>query len=270
MTSLRALQRWFAAVVVHPGTVDDAFADRRVQRLAADRAPQSLLVPPADGDLATRCGVYNGGYLERLIEVLQGDYGAVRHALGDAAFRGLVARYLERHPSRHPNLNRLGRAFPAFVRAQRSLPQRAFVAELAQLELALTIAFDAPEFTPLAAGALQQVPAAQWARARLVANPSLQLLTFRHPVDAFYQAWKEGHPIAVPKPAPSWLLVHRRDDVVWRHRLVRGQHRVLQALVAGEPLAAALAKAPAEAPVGDWFAEGAREGWFTAVRRGRR
>lgn len=268
--SLRALQRWFAAVVVHPGTVDDAFADHRVRRLVPGRAPQDLLVQPLAGELATRCAVYNGGYLERLVEVLQGDFGAVQHGLGEPAFRALVARYLQRHPSRHPNLNQLGRAFPAFVRTQRTLPQRAFVAELAQLELAVSRAFDAAEFTPLAADALAAVPPAKRGAIRLAANPSLQLLAFRHPVDVWYQAWKEGAPIAVPAPQRSWLAVHRRDDRVWRHRLSQPQFAVLSALVDGQPLETALAKAPATAPVGTWFTEWGQNGWFTAVRRGRR
>lgn len=270
VASLRVLQRWFAAVVVHPGTVDDAFADRRVQRLVPGRAPHELLVPPPAGDLPTRCAVYNGGYLERLVEVLQGDFGAVQHVLGEPAFRALVARYLQRHPSRHPNLNQLGRAFPAFVRTQRTLPQRAFVAELAQLELAVSRAFDAAEFTPLAADALATVPPARLGAIRLAANPSLQLLAFRHPVDVWYQAWKEGAPIAVPGPQRSWLAVHRRDDRVWRHRLSQPQFAVLSALVVGQPLENALAKAPATAPVGTWFTEWGQNGWFTALRRGRR
>ena len=267
-TSLRALQRWFAAVVVHPGTVEEAFADRAVQRLARRRAPTALLVPPANGDLATRCGVYNGGYLERLVEVMQGDFGGVQQALGEAAFRALVARYLQRHPSRHPNLNRLGRAFPAFVSAQRSLQKRAFVAELAQLELALTIAFDAPEFTPLAGAAIAAVPAERLGGIRLRANPSLQLLALRHPVDVWYQAWKDGKPAAVPRPQRSWLAVYRRDDRVWRQRLTQAEFTVLSALVAGRPLAEALAKAPATARVREWFAEWAQNGFCTALRRG--
>jgi hypothetical protein len=268
MTSLRALQRWFAAVVVHPGTVEEAFADRAVQRLVLRRAPSALLVPPTNGDLATRCGVYNGGYLERLVEVMQGDFGGVQQVLGEASFRALAARYLQRHPSRHPNLNRLGRAFPAFVSKQRALPKRAFVAELAQLELALTIAFDAPEFTPLAAAAIAAVPADRLGAIRLRANPSLQLLTFRHPVDVWYQAWKDGKPTAAPRAQRSWLAVYRRDDRVWRQRLTRAEFLVLSALQAGQPLASALAKAPATAKVREWFAEWAQNGFFTALRRG--
>ncbi len=164
--------------------------------------------------------------------------------------------------------DRLGRASPAFVSAQRSLQQRAFVAELAQLELAPTIAFDAPEFTPLAGAAIAAVPAERLGGIWLRANPSLQLLAFRHPVDVWYRTWKDGVPAAVPRPQRSWLAVYRRDDRVWRQRLTQAEFTVLSALAAGRPLAAALAKAPATAKVREWFAEWAQNGFFTARRRG--
>lgn len=266
---LRRLQSWFAHVVQHPGTSAQALAEPAAQRLVPTRALATTIAANPRLDAASMLDVYNGGYLARLVEVMQGDFGAVHRLLGDDAFRALVARYLQRHPSRHPNLNRLGRAFPAFVATQRRLPQRAFLAELAQLELAVSRAFDAAEFTPLAASALQAVPAAHWDRVRFVPNPSLQLLVSRHPVDRAYQAWKDGAPLVVPAPERSWLLVHRRDDRVWRQRLVPGQFAVLQALFTGAPLATALAKAPKGAPVGEWFAACTREGWFTALRRGR-
>lgn len=266
---LRRLQQWFGAVVEHSGTAAEAFADPAVRRLLPRATPDRVLQPNPRMSSAAMLDVYNGGYLARLVEVLQGDYPALQHLLGEAAFRTLAAAYLQQHPSRHPNLNQLGNDLPGFVRARRRLPERVFAAELATLELAVTRAFDAAEFTPLSPEALQQVPAERWERTAFVPNPSLQLLTFRYPVDVFYQAWKEqgdAAPRAVPAQSTGHLLVHRREDRVWRQRLARGQFRVLQALATGEPLAEALAKAPAGAPVGEWFAQAANEGWFVRLR----
>ena len=124
--------------------------------------------------------------------------------------------------------------------------------------------------SPPAHIALAAVPADRLGAMRLRANPSLQLLAFRHPVDVWYQAWKDGKPTAAPRPQRSWLAVYRREDRVWRQRLTRAEFTVLSALVAGRPLADALASAPATAKVREWFAEWAQNGFFTAVRRGRR
>ncbi len=267
-TSLRRLQRWFAWCVEHPATADVAIAAAEGNALVprADVEAGRVLAQNPRMDAAAMLQVYNGGYLARLAEVMQSDFGCVQRVLGERAFAALVARFVAAHPSRHPNLNRLGVPFPAFVRAQRSLPHRAFVAELALLERAVCDAFDAPEFTPLAVDALARVPRHRWAAARFTANPSLRLLAFRHPIDRCYQAWKDGQRLRVPRPQRSWLAVFRRDGLVWRQRLTRPAYRVLGALVAGEQLGAALALASTGEPVQQWFRDFARDGLFAAVR----
>ena len=264
---LRTLQRWLAGIVEHPATADVAMRSRPVDRLVPRRVVEAGAVVRRNPRMsaAEMLQVYNGGYLARLVEVLQGDYGAVQHALGEAAFHDLVARYLQAFPSRHPNLNQLGRSLPRFLARQR-LPHRAFLVELARLELAVSTAFDAPESTPLDPGVLATVPPERWDHARFTASPSLQLLVTRFPTDVYYQGWKEGAaPARPPAPVRSWLAVFRRDDRVWRQRLTQSSFAVLSALVAGAPLGRALRAARAGEPVGEWFQGFARDGLFTAV-----
>ncbi|MBL9076967.1 MAG: putative DNA-binding domain-containing protein [Planctomycetes bacterium] len=270
--SLRSLQRWFAAVVEHPATADVALRSRAAAAIVppAAAARGAVVLGNARMTPAERLQVYNGAYLARLLEVLQGDFGALQQALGEDRFRALVAKFVVAHPSRHPNLNQLGRPLPGFVARQRDLPHRPFLAELATLERAVSDAFDAPEFTPLANDRLAAVPPERWATARLTLNPSVQLCAFRHPVDEWYQAWKEGRPRPVPARAASWLVVFRRDDRVWRQRLERPAFAVLAALAEGVPLAPALERARGAAAVGEWFQGFARDGLFTAVDLRRR
>ncbi|MCA8948191.1 MAG: putative DNA-binding domain-containing protein [Planctomycetes bacterium] len=264
---LRTLQRWFAGVVEHPRTADVAIRSRALDAMIprAEVERGAVIAPNPRLDAAGMLQIYNGAYLARLVEVLEGEFGAVAHVLGHCEFQALVARYLAAFPSRHPNLNRLGREFPAFVRRQRKVPQRAFLAELAELELACSIAFDAAEFEPLTAERLGAVRPEQWATARFVPNPSLQLLTFRHPVDHFYQPWKQDEPVPVPAPERSQVAVFRRDDQVWRQRLTRPMYAVLKALADGTALPDALAKAPPGEPVQQWFQGFAADGLFTDV-----
>ncbi len=268
---LRRLQQWMSHVVQHPGTAADALAGRTARALVPAAAVEAgyVLVPNPRLSPAGMLDVYNGGYLMRLVEVLQSDFGAMHQVLGDDAFRRFAARYLEKHPSRHPNLNVLGGHVPAFTRTQRTLPHRAFLADLATLELSVSRAFDAPEFTPLAADAIAAVPQERWDRIRFTPNPSVQLLAFRYPADEFYQAWKNEKPVAVPKAKASWVLVNRQGDRVWRRRLSRSAFRVLQRLCAGEPLGHALSAAKPGEPVGDWFRDFSQDGVFTALRVGR-
>ncbi|MBZ0152392.1 MAG: DNA-binding domain-containing protein, partial [Planctomycetes bacterium] len=214
----------------------------------------------------TGLDVYNSGYLQRLVEVLQADFGAVQHMLGEDEFRRVAARYVAAFPSRHPNLNRFGRHFSAFLHAQRRLPKRGMLAELATLEWALCVAFDAPEFSPLDVTTLQSTAAGRWPRARFVANPSLQLLCTRHPVDECYQQWKDTGSCVAPPRRRGWLCVFRRQDQVWRQRLTAASFAVLEALVAGQPLGRALGVAGADEPVAQWFRDFAADGLFVSCR----
>lgn len=265
--NLRALQRWFAAVTEHPATADVAIASRTAAAIVPVRAVRDRRIVRGNERMAPadQLQVYNGGYLARLVEVLQGDYGAVQHVLGEDGFRALIARFLVAHPSRHPNLNQLGAPLPGFVARQRSLPHRPFLTELATLERAVAEAFDAPEFRAVTQTEMAAVPPERWGTVRLRLNPSVRLFAFRHPVDPFYQAWKEEQPIVVPARAASWLCVYRKDDRVWRQRLAKSAHAVLTALAAGRPLGEAIERAAGSEQVGEWFQGFARDGLFTEL-----
>lgn len=264
---LRTLQRWFATVVEHMATADVAVRTAPARRLVALPALRTgkVITPNPRMAATDQLQVYNGGYQVRLIEVLQGDYGGLLHVLGDEEFSALMARYLNKHPSRHANLNQLGQHVEAFVRAQRHLPNRAFLADLARLEWSLCRAFDAPEFTAVTTEQLQQVPADQWGSVRLQANPSVQLVTTKFPVGVWYRAWKEEQSTAIPAAERAWTLVFRRDDKVWRQRLERAQHAMLEALVAGKSLGEAIERSGGDARVGQWLQEFARDGLFVGV-----
>ncbi len=265
--SLRALQRWFALVTEHPATADVAIRSRAAAAIVPPRAVRAHEVVLGNARMSPtdQLQVYNGAYLARLIEVLQGDYGALQQALGEEDFRALLAKFLVAHPSRHPNLNQLGAPLPAFVARQRSLPQRAFLAELATLERAVAEAFDAPEFRSVTGEEMAAVPPEQWGKARLQLNPSVRLFAFRHPVDVFYQTWKEEKPVRMPALVPSWLCVYRKDDRVWRQRLAKPAHAVLSALAAGRPLGEAIERAAGAEQVGEWFQGFASDGLFTKI-----
>jgi len=265
---LRTLQEWMAYVMRHPATADVAVRGRP----ARARFPLRLvlaggIVKPNDRMSVTdRLQVYNGGYLARLQEVLADDYPALRHLLGADRFRVLGAAYVDRHPSRHPNLNQFGKALPRFLARRRDVPHSAFAAELAALERMVSDAFDAPAFTPLDTTSLQAIAPAAWSRAQLVCNPSLRLGAFRYPVNAYYDDFKAERGPRAPRPRRSHVAVFRRDYQVFRADLAPPAFAVLSALASGVSLARALTRAAAAAEVSKWFQAWAADGLFTAVR----
>lgn len=267
--ALADLQEWMSVVVRHPADAAAAFRSKAARRCFPNKAVLAgeVIRPNDRMTVADRLQVYNGAYLARLKEVLAGDFPAVQYAVGEHAFHHLVASYLERRPSRHPNLNQLGRAFPEFVARRRKLAHRAFAADLARLERMVSESFDAPEFEPLDTKELEALVPEQWAAAVLELNPSVRLAAFRHPVNDFYQRFKDEEQPPVPEPGASRVVTYRKGDRVWRMRLTKPMHAVLAAIGRGEALAQALGRAAgAGADVGRWFREWSGDGLFSGIR----
>jgi hypothetical protein len=270
---LAALERWMQALVTHPEGVP-AGARSAEARAALAAEIEDVFLPSRELTPAERVGVYAGMYFARLIEVLEAEFPALVRLLGHAQAHALFQRYLVAHPSRHANLNVLGKQLEAFLRDEAgALEPRAFALELARLERAIQDVFDAPECTSLSAEAIAAVPPERWARARLVPIPAFALLAFEHPVNAWYQAFKDEAPLPSLAPAPSYLAVFRQEGRAWRMDLTRAQHALLAALAAGralEPALLALAEQghdlAAIAPeLQGWFRTWAAEGFFARV-----
>ncbi len=269
---IEALQNWMQAVVVHPGGVR---AGESAARTHLDVSLEDVVLPTGQLDAEGHMAVYAEAYFLRLIEILETDFPALRAALGAPAFEGLCRAYVVRHPSRHYSLNVFGAKLPEFMRSEaEGLHPRGFLVELAELERVLEETFDAEEVARLDTDALLAVPGDDWPAARLVPRPTLRLCAFEHPIDVWYTAFREDDVRGFPAPEPSWLAVHRRDFRLWRHRLSREQHALLQAILAAQPLGQALETCAAlpdvdpaalVASVGGWFQEWTAEGFFERV-----
>ena len=114
--SLDALQRWMQAVVVHPGTEEQAVASDAAQREVPLERLGDVALRSRTLTATERIGIYHGMYPLRMEEALASDYPALQHFMGQAAFFDLVKRYVATHPSRSFSLNPLGEALPEFVK----------------------------------------------------------------------------------------------------------------------------------------------------------
>jgi hypothetical protein len=108
-----------------------------------------------------------------------------------------------------------------------------------------------------------------------VANTALRLQRFEYPVNAFFQQVRDGASPALPSLSPSATVVYRSGPTVWRMDLTEPMFQVLQGLLAGEALAAALGRAEAGLAgvdpveigqrVTHWFREWVASGLFVRV-----
>jgi hypothetical protein len=241
---LREEQLWFARAVMTGA--------------ALDQVGQRLTAGPKLGPLE-RLDVYRRGYEARLVECLADDYPVLERALGEEPFAALCRAYVARHPSEAPNLNAYGRHMAEVCPG--------FAADLARLEWAIVEVIHEPAGAPLTLEDLAAVPAEGWATARLVPSRAVRILTLDYPANDYFQAVREGNTPPLPERAPSATAVYRSGHAVWRMGLTPTMHRVLDALVAGELLEAALALAGDEPPeqVTAWFREWVSGGLFVGV-----
>jgi len=251
-TSLRETQEWLVrAIADDPEGIDAA----------------SVVTPSRSLDAAQRLYVYQSGYLARLVECLRDDYPVLAASMGDEAWETLCREYVERHPSRSPNLNAFGRHMASLLRDL----DRAFEADLATLEWALVEIIHAPVPPPLDLGALATMPPEAWAGVTFARSEAVRLLAFDYPVNTFYRRYREtGDVPPRPSPAPSWTVAYRAGGTLWRMDLTQAMNGVLGALLEGAPLGEALAgidddDEEAARSVMIWFREWVSGGIFAGV-----
>lgn len=269
---LRELQEWMTILIQH--SKDSATGAR--SKAARSIVPVSrviagdVVVPNDRMEVYERLDVYNFGYFTRLKDVLESDFPALVHAMDKHAWLHLALGYVTRYPSEHPNLNVLNRRLPGYIE-KKNLPNRVFLRDLAQLEVFITEAFDAPEFEQIDMESLRQATPEQHTGAVFETNPSLRLLESSYPVNRYLQTvYDEGSPPTIAEEAPvrekSFLAIYRKEYRVWRLNLPRPMFRILEALREGTPLGdAIISQGDHDEDFQRWFREWAADGLFTRV-----
>jgi len=121
------------------------------QAVRAKRAPaalRELFVGRGALSVDKRMQIYRAAYWSRHEKALFESYPRLYEHMGVAAFRELVAGYIERHPSTEPSIERAGAALATYIGACAALGEQRFaLRELAQLEWARVLALlaDDPE-----------------------------------------------------------------------------------------------------------------------------
>jgi hypothetical protein len=272
--SLDRLQRWMQAAVVHPADIETALKSPTARREIARGDVDAVIRPSATLQPAQRVGIYQRMYLLRMEEALATDYPGLKHFLGDDGFFSLVRDYVQVHPSRAPNLNRLGDRLPDFVGVAPDVRRREFCHDLARLERAMSQVFDAPETKALDAAAIDRVPEEAWETARIAPIAAFRLLALRYPASAYMDSLNdEQHRHPPARRRDTYVAIYRREYSVYRHDLTRMAHDLLADLVAGKPLGRAVGAAlkrggrrrPQAEDLFRWFRQWVAGGVFAKV-----
>jgi hypothetical protein len=200
--------------------------------------PDALLRPLRGA--APRIGVYHHAYRARLIGALRSNYPVLHRALGDDDFATLALGYLAHQPSRHPSIRWFGHALVSHLAAHPDAVPHPALADLARMEWALSISFDAADLPPLAFAQLAALPPADWPAARFMPHPSVSLQRLQWAVEPIWQALTADENAATDEPQAldHELLVWRQGlETRWRS-VTADEACLLAAGLAGEPFAA--------------------------------
>jgi hypothetical protein len=244
------------AVITHPVGIAQGIESAQARGLidVAASDVEQIVTRSSKQSAVERLGVYGSAYFARLLDCMQEDFPATRHAVGDDAFAGFVVRYLQKHPSTSYSLSDLHRQFPSFLADSRPAAQNGlsqppapdwidFVIDLATLESTYCDVFDGPgeeQLPRLTPDSLARLTPDEWMRSRLQTSASLKLMEYRFPVHAYASAVRRGEPASIPAASPTRLAIHRRDYIVRRRPLTPLQFSLLGELQRGKTIGEAI------------------------------
>lgn len=207
--------------------------------------PEQAIADTVLGDRLSpgqRLQIYRNHLRISLRQALATTFPVIQRLVGDDYFAAVARGFIERHPPRSPVLADYGAAFPAFLAEAPNAPP--YLADVAWLEWALNVAFNAADHQPLAAADLADL--APEAQAALVFRPlpSSFIVVSDFPILAIWQANQPGRDGTVDLAEGSQcVLVWREDGDSVCRTLSAGEHALLQALFDGATLDDAAARA---------------------------
>lgn len=187
---------------------------------------------------ATRLNVYRNAYEIRLVDATISDYKALKHYMGDAACRALIAEYVRATPSHHWDLNPYAFGFADYV-AQHHADNQPVLA-LAQLEAAIARALWAPESPVLDAHALTNLTPEILAETEFTLRTALCLVHVPCGAESYVHAFRSAEPLDEMPRAEEYVCVLRHPYNVYRHMLEPTEYQLLVAISKGMPFGAAL------------------------------
>ncbi|HEX5802096.1 MAG TPA: DNA-binding domain-containing protein [Azospira sp.] len=203
-------------------------------------------------DPAQRFGVHRNNVAVSLVEALADTFPVAQALVGADFFRAMAHEFVRRSPPASPVLAYYGADFPDFAAAFPPAATVPYLGDVARLEYARVLAFHAADAAPVAAVALAARLADPQALPGLCLqlSPSLRLLRSDWAIVSLWAAHQgPGRPdealAAIDPAVAETALVVRCGLAVEVRALADGDSRFVEALLAGQALAAASAAAAA-------------------------
>lgn len=171
---------------------------------------QESIVTCKQVPVTTRLAIYREAYQCRLLEALANNYPCLKIYLGADEFQETGMSYIKTHPSTFRSIRWFGEELPLFLK-QSGVTHAPFLAELAELEWKMTLAFDAADDSVFKMEQMAAIAPESWGNMVLVSQPSLQRMDFDWNVMAIWQQ-------LMAKETPEAPIKHdtQHSWILWR------------------------------------------------------
>ncbi len=184
-----------------------------------------------------RLAIYKDAYKLRLIECLTVSFPAVHSYLGTEAFSEVCGSYIEAYPSTYRSIRWFGDRLAEFLYSYYD-KKYSFLAELADFEWKMTLAFDAPDKPVVEVADMATVPAESWEGMKFTFHPSIQRLNYFWNAIPLWQALVKDEDLPELHQATkttSWVLWRAPDYINQFCSLSEQEAWALDTLINGLP-----------------------------------
>lgn len=217
--------------------------------MLADAPGFEAAFAPGRIPVAVGLRIYRNTVFAKLGDALSDLYPVVKSLVGNGFFAYAAHEFVRAHPPRTPVMAEYGEAFPAFLAEFPAAGDLPYLADVARLELARHRALNAADRPPLRPDAFRAVPPDSLADIVLSLHPSLRFVDSPYPVDAIWEAHRDGRTpeadVVLPE-RPARLLIARPEDAVFMLAVEPTAYDFVRALDRGLTLGAAYAETGAQ------------------------
>ncbi|MBI3701085.1 MAG: putative DNA-binding domain-containing protein [Afipia sp.] len=188
---------------------------------------------------AARLADFRYGTPESLLNLMTARFPVVRRVVGDDSFFERARQFIALHPPRLPVLASYGGGFPQFIRTLSNEACFAYVADIAEIEMARVRAAYSAEAEALPRNAFANLRPEHVGTLRVRFHPSVSLVTSRFAIVSAWQTNQPGQSVPMGAWGRQSALIARADRKVDAWLLPAGGFAFLQALNDGSTIAAA-------------------------------
>ena len=188
--------------------------------------------------VSTRLGIYGNAYKVQLKGSIENDHEMLGVYLGDEMFDLMAAGYIASKPSHYTSLRDFCQHLPEYLRITEPFSDSPIIAEIADFERLLLIAFDAGNAARSTLVDLTNIPQAQWPDLKLQFHPSMQVFeTCWNSVPSWQALKAEKIPAQQEELEGRWLIWRNHDRITEFRSLAKDEYAMLNGFLRGDSFA---------------------------------